>query len=97
LGIFLADQKQCKVTGVDLNPKACKCAEDNISNLKLNNSIKVINYDFAVFTENYKGDKFDLIVANPPVDDKITNDVILKYANNHDLDWSSILPDIQEE
>lgn len=82
LGIFLAEQKKCKVTGIDLNPIACRCAEDNADKLKLNDSVKIITENFAVFTENYKGDKFDLIVANPPVDDKITNDVILKYANN---------------
>lgn len=82
LGIFFADQRGCEVIGVELNPIACSCAEDNIEELGLRDSIKLINEDFAIFTEKYHGRKFDLIVANPPVDDKVTNEDILKYAEN---------------
>ena len=82
LGIFLSDQHKCKVTGVELNPIACSCARDNIKKLNIEDSIKIINGNFATFIEKYKGPKFDLIVANPPVDDKITSKDIIKYADN---------------
>lgn len=82
LGIFLSDQHRCEVTGVELNPIACNCARANIKKIKLDNLIKIINGDFAALTEKYEGQKFDLIVANPPVDDKVTNEDILKYADN---------------
>lgn len=82
LGIFLSDQQKCKVIGVELNPIACSCARENIKKLNLADSIKIINGNFATFIEKYKGHKFDLIVSNPPVDDKITSKDILKYAGN---------------
>lgn len=82
LGIFLSDQHECEVTGVELNPIACSCARENIKNLNLEDSIQIINDNFAVFTEKYEGRKFDLIVANPPVDDKVASEDILKYADN---------------
>lgn len=82
LGIFLSDQHKCKVTGVELNPIACSCARDNIKKLNIEDSIKIINDNFVTFIEKYKGSKFDLIVANPPVDDKITSKDIIKYADN---------------
>lgn len=82
LGIFLADQHRCKVIGVELNSIACSCAKDNIKKLNIESSIKIINDNFANFIEIYKGEKFDLIVANPPVDSKITSKDILKYADN---------------
>ncbi len=82
LGIFLSDQHKCKVTGVELNPIACSCARDSIKSLNIEDSIKIINGNFAIFIEKYKGPKFDLIVANPPLDDKITSKDIIKYADN---------------
>lgn len=82
LGIFLADQHNCEVTGVELNPIACSCARENIHNLNLENMIKIINGNFATFTEKYEGRMFELIVANPPVNEKVANEEILKYVDN---------------
>lgn len=82
LGIFLADQHRCEVIGVELNLVACSCARENIKNLGLKDSIEIINGNFMTFAEKYKGRKFDLIVANPPVNDKVASEDILKYADN---------------
>ena len=82
LGIFLADQHNCEVTGVELNLIACGCARENIKYFNLEDSIEIVNENFATYIEKYEGRKFDLIVANPPVDDKVTSEDILKYADN---------------
>lgn len=82
LGIFLADQHKCEVTGVELNLIACDCAIENIKALNLEDSIEIINGNFVNYIEKYVGPKFDLIVANPPVDDKVASEDILKYAND---------------
>lgn len=91
LGIFLAEKYECSVKGIDLNPVACRCAERNIANLGLNNLIEVCNKDFSVFQEKNTKEKYDLIVANPPIDEKVSRDEILKYANNsfNELDDNS--------
>lgn len=82
LGIFLSDQHSCKVTGVELNPIACNCARENVNKLNLEKLIKIINGNFVDFIEEYKGQMFDLIVSNPPVNEKVANEDILKYAYN---------------
>ena len=81
LGIFFADQFQCKVIGVELNPIACQCAEYNIIKNSLSDRIEVFNEDFVTFSKRYEGEKFDLIVANPPVNDKITKEDVLRYSD----------------
>lgn len=82
LGIFLADQHKCKVTGVELNPAACRCAGENIRNLGLEDSVELVSGSFADFSEQYEGERFDLIVSNPPVDDRIAGGDIEKYADH---------------
>lgn len=82
LGIFLADQHNCEVTGVELNPIACSCARENIKHLNLEDMIEIINENFVTFAEKYRGRKFELIVANPPVNEKVANEDILKYVDN---------------
>lgn len=82
LGIFLADQFNCSVVGVELNPRACMCAEDNIKKLKLENSITLYDCNFVDFLEKYDGELFDCIVANPPIDDSVTYEEILKHKDN---------------
>lgn len=82
LGIFLADQHRCEVTGVELNPAACSCARENMKNLSLEDSIEIINGNFMTLAEMYEGRKFDLIVANPPVNDHVASEDIMKYADN---------------
>lgn len=82
IGIYLAEQKNNYVTGVELNPAAYECAANNICALNLDKSVKLINADFATLYKQDNVDRFDLIVSNPPVDNKITRERILKYASN---------------
>lgn len=82
IGIFLADQFQCSVVGIDLNPEACRCAKDNIDDMNMDDKCEAINADFEDFVHMYEGEKFDLIVANPPVDDSVSNDDITQYVGS---------------
>jgi len=81
IGIFLADQYNCNVIGVELNRIAYDCGKENISRYGLEKSIKIVNENFVDFSENYTGNSFDLIVANPPVDDKVSVSLVNKYLN----------------
>lgn len=81
LGIYLADQKQVHVTGVELNPVACRCALENIKRLQLDEYIKLINDDFSIYYEGVHEFEFDLIVSNPPVDNMIKESEYLKHTN----------------
>lgn len=82
LGIYLADQKKNYVTGVELNPVAYKCAMDNVRDLNLDKYVKLINGDFRKLFKQYKEEKFDLIVSNPPLDNKISREEYLRYDSN---------------
>jgi methylase of polypeptide subunit release factors len=89
IGIFLADQYNCSVTGVELNPIAADCAISNIKKYKLNSQIVIHNINFIDYTNQYTGGKYKVIVANPPIDEIVTTEKIAKY-NNYDF---SILND----
>lgn len=80
LGIFLADQFECNVTGVELNPIACACADTNIAELGLSQSVRVVRCNFTEYMLQHDGEKFDLITANPPVDEKTNERVIQRYS-----------------
>ncbi len=80
IGIFLADLFQCDVTGIDLNPEACRCAESNANNIGIKARVKIINTDFAKFARINEREKYDIIVANPPVDDDVSSEEIARYA-----------------
>lgn len=80
LGIFLADQHGCKVIAVELNPLACECAKQNIEKYRLETFIQIKNINFINFMKTYTGQNFDLIVANPPLDDNVAKEKILKFS-----------------
>lgn len=81
LGIFLADQKKYKITGIEINPIAYVCAKENINKLNLNKYIELINCNFANFIDKKDENDFDLIISNPPINDRISTDEILKFSN----------------
>ena len=71
---------------VDNNIKAIKVVEDNLKNLNIKGSAKVLNYDYKkslkYFFENNV--KFDLIFADPPYDYHVIEKII-KYVSEYDL------------
>lgn len=81
MGIFLADQYRCDVTGVDLNPVACSCAEENIEKNNLSNKAIVIHDNLINVIEENSENNYDLIVANPPIDDKFDIGDAVKYKD----------------
>jgi len=81
LGIFLCEQEDCNVTGIDINKIAIDCACKNIEKYHLENKANAIWFDFSVFTKNYEGKQFDLIISNPPIDTKISAQEIAKFSN----------------
>lgn len=83
LGIFLADQFECIVRGIDLNPHACFCCERNISKYMLENKFEVFHRDFSkMILENGEPIKYDCIVANPPIDSRVKKTMITKYRGS---------------
>lgn len=80
IGIFLADQYDNHVIGVELNSIACRCGEENIVRYGLEQKVKIINTNFVNYIEEYNKDEFDLIIANPPVDDDVPIQLINRYA-----------------
>jgi len=53
---------QCEVTAVDLSPAAIAVAQWNARNLQMHN----LNFVTGSWFDELSGEKFDLIVSNPP-------------------------------
>ena len=59
---ILNERKRCFGVGIDISKKAIKLAKYNAKIQHINNRIKFYNSDI----DNFYGDKYDLIVSNPP-------------------------------
>lgn len=64
---ILAERRQMRGTAVDVSAKALQIAKQNAVNLHLNDRMVFLQADWfsADFTNNF-GDKFDIVVSNPP-------------------------------
>lgn len=82
IGIFLSEQFNCSVVGVELNSIAFHCAINNVSKYNLDSKINLYNKNFVDFSNDYTGDKFNIIVANPPIDEFISQSAIEKYCHS---------------
>lgn len=86
IGIFLAEQYNCSVVGIELNKIAYDCGVSNIAYYNLESKVKVINENFEIFSKTYMNEAFDAIIANPPIDENVSVEMIRKYAeNNYDV------------
>ena len=81
LGIFFADNYNCNVIGVELNPIAYECCKKNISELMLADRFKVLHYNIDCLAKELPETDFDLIVSNPPINDNITQELIQHFGN----------------
>lgn len=91
MGIYFADQYQSKVLGVDLNPIACQCCQKNIDHFNLSDKMQIREQDFCAFASAPFDFIPDLIVANPPVNDRIIPTTFNQYRNfNYStIDWKN--------
>lgn len=82
LGIYFAEQYNCLVKGVELNPIAYQCCQKNIIKYSLKDNFGVYHDDFSKYILKNSDDRFDLIVANPPIDSNVPVALIEKYNNS---------------
>jgi release factor glutamine methyltransferase len=59
---ILNERKRCFGVGIDISKNAVKLAKFNAKIQHIDNRIKLLNYDI----DNFCGDKYDLIISNPP-------------------------------
>lgn len=82
LSIFLADKFHCPITAIDINLIACKLCEANIIQYNLQQEISIVKADFRNYSTVSHGEKYDLIVSAPPVDENISKDDISLFIDN---------------
>ena len=59
---ILKERKRCYGVGIDISKNAVKLAKYNAKIQHIDNRIKFLNSDI----DNFYGDKYDLIISNPP-------------------------------
>ena len=80
---ILSERKKCIGVGVDISKNAIKLAKYNAKIQHIKNRIKFLNSDI----DNFCGDKYDLIISNPPY-------VKLHKINSLDRDIKSFEPKV---
>ena len=67
LGLMLcADRKDCRITGIELNATAHKCALENIAQNQLSDRMESIYGDLRKAKTLLSAGSFDVCVSNPP-------------------------------
>lgn len=74
LGIEALSRGSSEVTFVELAPRAIKIINKNIEITNLGNTVSVVQADALSFLE--KGKKFDIILADPPYEQRVGNVLI---------------------
>jgi release factor glutamine methyltransferase len=80
---ILRERKKCTGVGVDISKNAIKLAKYNAKIQHIKNRIRFLNSDI----DNFYGDKYDLIISNPPY-------VKLHKINSLDRDIKSFEPKV---
>lgn len=68
INLMIAQRCAGEMHGIslDIDANACKQAAENIHFSPWPETISVVNQPLQTFVQSYNGDKFDLIVSNPP-------------------------------
>lgn len=77
LGIEALSRDASFCTFVEKNPKSLVITRQNLEKLKVpSQEYKIINMDVISFLKTYKGEAFDVILADPPFTEKMAHDVM---------------------
>ena len=77
---ILKERKRCHGVGIDISKNAVKLAKYNAKIQHIDNRIKFLNSDI----DNFCGDKYDLIVSNPPYIKQHEINCLEKDIKNHE-------------
>lgn len=64
--LLLTKSEKLRMTGLEINEDACRCAQANLSENGLCGRGDIVCGDIRVCREMFKSGEFDLVVANPP-------------------------------
>ncbi len=77
LGIEALSRDAGFCTFVENNPKSLSITRQNLEKLKVPpDQYKIINMEVIAFLRSYKGEPFDIILADPPFTEKMAHDVM---------------------
>lgn len=78
LGLEALSRGAQKVHFVEKNPKSIQILKENISKLKIDpKDYQIFPQDVLTYLKNYKGEAYDIILADPPFTEKMAHDVML--------------------
>lgn len=67
IGLLLCGRdKSCHVTGVEIQPRACELAQQNIARNQLHDRFSIVHADLRQIQNHLPANRFDCVVANPP-------------------------------
>lgn len=77
LGLEALSRGASYVTFVEKNLKSIQILKENLAKLRIPaNEYKIINTDVLTYLKSYKGEFFDIIMADPPFTEKMAHDVM---------------------
>ncbi|MGZ3772824.1 MAG: 16S rRNA (guanine(966)-N(2))-methyltransferase RsmD [Pseudobdellovibrionaceae bacterium] len=92
LGIEALSRDAGFCTFVEKNPKSLTITRQNLEKLRVPSAeYKIVNMDVIAFLKNYKGEAFDIVLADPPFTEKMAHDVMEAASQSLALSEQSIM------
>jgi 16S rRNA (guanine966-N2)-methyltransferase len=82
LGLEALSRGAASVLFVEKNRKSIQILEKNLSKLRVEEPYQVLQKDVIGFLQNYQGEPFDLIFADPPFTEAMAHDVMLAASGS---------------
>lgn len=80
LGLECLSRYAKSATFVDINPKGCELTRKNAQSMRYNPEILNMPYEKALRLFHRRGDKFDIILLDPPYHHNLESDALLEIA-----------------
>ncbi|MEZ0390856.1 MAG: 16S rRNA (guanine(966)-N(2))-methyltransferase RsmD [Pseudobdellovibrionaceae bacterium] len=77
LGLEALSRGAASVLFVEKSRKSIQILEKNLAKLKVSEPYQILQKDVISFLQNYQGEPFDLIFADPPFTEAMAHDVML--------------------
>jgi len=91
LGIESLSRGASELTMVESSGKSIDIIRKNLTKLKVQEAVKILQKDVLIFLRNYEGEPFDLVFADPPFTKSMADEVVLTYSQSKVFHATTIL------
>lgn len=82
LGLEALSRGAREVIFVEKNPRSIEILKKNIAKLRVSEPFQIVSRDVLTYLKAYKGEPFDVIMADPPFTEEMAHEVMIAAAKS---------------